>query len=85
MLARRGYSVKVFDRLSQPPSPDSIEWSRSLGERNYNIGLNGRGQQALRHLGVMDRVGAYAADVVGRMDWAPDTPIDTPEIIFKDR
>ena len=85
MLARRGYSVKVFDRLSQPESPNSPEWSKSLGEKNYNIGINGRGQKTLKHLGVMDRVDLYATDVVGRMDWAPDTPLDNPEISLKKR
>lgn len=54
MLARRGYQVRLYDRLSEPVSPDSSEWTKSLGERNYNIGLNGRGQKALRQLGRID-------------------------------
>jgi len=49
MLARRGYNVNIYDRLEEPTPPDSMEWGKSLGERNYNIGLNGRGQKVLRH------------------------------------
>ena len=76
MLAKRGYSnIQVFDKLSQPPSPDDISvWCSSEGERNYNIGLSGRGQKAMQALGVLDKVRLYAAEVVGRKEWTPRSP-----------
>jgi kynurenine 3-monooxygenase len=86
MLARRGYKVKVYDKLKEPVSPDSFEWSDKLGERNYNIGLNGRGQKALTKLEMMKTIEKYTIDVVGRLDWSPSNKVDEPtEIIFRDR
>lgn len=86
MLARKGFKVKVYDRLPEPVDPNSPEWGRSLGERNYNIGLNGRGQKVLKHLGIMSTIEQYSANVYGRMDWSPQTTADNPvETIFTDR
>lgn len=81
MLARRGYFVQVYERLSEPPSPDNEVWG--TGERSYNIGISGRGQNTLNFLDVMTRIEKYSSDVVGRKDWAPGTPTNAPrEIVY---
>lgn len=54
----------MYDRLGEPPSIDSDEWQDA--ERSYLIGLNGRGQTALKALGVFNEVDALCADVTGR-------------------
>ena len=84
MLARRGYSdIKVFERLPEPLGPDSPLWVDFTQERSYNIGISGRGQRALRALDLMPAIEKRSADVVGRMDWAPETPLATPrEVIY---
>ena len=81
-LARRGYTdIKVFDRLEEPPAPESDIWAS--GDRSYNIGISGRGQKFLKHIEVMDRLNKYSCDVVGRLDWNPGTAVDDPrEIIY---
>lgn len=67
MLARRGYDVDVFDALPAPPPASDPAWG--AGERSYQLGLNGRGQTALRALGCMDRIDGYAASVNGRLSF----------------
>jgi hypothetical protein len=70
MLAKRGWSnIQVYDRLGEPPAITSDEWKDA--ERSYLIGLNGRGQTALKALGVFDEVDALCADVTGRREWTP--------------
>ena len=54
MLARRGWRVDVFDELPAPPAPSDPCWG--VGERSYQLGLNGRGQKALRSFGCMEKV-----------------------------
>lgn len=86
MIAKKypNYDITVYDRLSPPPSSDSIEWENS--ERSYTIGLNGRGQNALKKLGLMKRIDDVSVKVYGRLDWSPGTPIDQPnESIFTDK
>ncbi|KAG1664707.1 hypothetical protein FOA52_006682 [Chlamydomonas sp. UWO 241] len=82
MLARRGYTdVQVYERLAEPPAPGDLSvWANfeDASDRLYMIGLNGRGQRALKELGVMDRIDRYSSTVKGRKDWAPGTPIDAP-------
>jgi hypothetical protein len=46
------------------------------------IGLNGRGQAVLRDLGVMDRIDQASSLVLGRMDWQPDIPPDSPKLSY---
>ena len=67
MLAQRGWSVDVFDALPAPPPASDPAWG--AGERSYQLGLNGRGQKALRDLGCMERVDKYAASVNGRLSF----------------
>ena len=50
---------------------DSAEWGDG---RSYNVGLSGRGQKALKDLGVWEEVEPWCSDVVGRMDWSPGRP-----------
>ncbi|EKX49108.1 hypothetical protein GUITHDRAFT_68158 [Guillardia theta CCMP2712] len=70
MLARRGWSnITIFDKLPRPPLSGSQEWGDP--ERSYNIGLDIKGQNALKTLEVWDRVEQHCADVKGRMDWIP--------------
>ncbi|KAG5185345.1 kynurenine 3-monooxygenase [Tribonema minus] len=46
MLARRGYkNISVYERLSQPPKPDSQEWGDP--NRSYMLGIGGHGQVSL--------------------------------------
>lgn len=84
MLVQRGFSsIKVFDRLPEPPLPNSTLWEDLNSDRAYNIGINGRGQAALRRFGVMSKIDSYATTVVGRRDWTPESPVDEPrELIF---
>ena len=68
MLARRGWNVEVIDQLSAPLPPADPSWG--VGERSYQLGLNGRGQRALAEYGCMERVDRYAASVRGRLNFA---------------
>lgn len=83
MLAQRGYQVKVFDKAKQPLPADSPEWSNFVNERNYNIGLSGRGQKALKVLNVMDRIEKYTSSVNGRIDWTPERPDVANEVNYE--
>jgi len=78
-------SSHVYDRLPEPPSPDDeAVWDDTA--RYYLIGLGGRGQKALKELGVWEEVDRYCNTVVGRMDWAPGAgPVEGVERIFEDR
>ena len=70
MLARRkGFArVRVVDKLAPPPAPDSAHWGEAP-ERNYNLGLSGRGQVFLDELGVLEEVLRYSQRVDGRITW----------------
>jgi len=71
-LARRGWSgITVLDKRPPPPWPDDGIFGDN--SRHYMLGISGRGQRALRRLGVMDAVDACAHLVRGRMDWNPGT------------
>jgi kynurenine 3-monooxygenase len=64
--------VKLYDRLSEPPSPsDESVWSDVA--KFYLIGLGGRGQTALEQFGLWDEVEARSVAVLGRKDWSPDS------------
>jgi kynurenine 3-monooxygenase len=81
MLARKGHSVQVFERLDRPLEPSSKEWES--GDRSYNIGISGRGQNVLSSLGVMDLLDQYSSDVLGRKDWAPGAGVeDSNETVY---
>ena len=71
MLAQRGWRVNLYDALPAPPAASDAAWG--AGERSYQLGLNGRGQKALREFGCMERVDKYAASVNGRLSFAADT------------
>mgnify|MGYP002630266022 CR=1 FL=1 len=73
MLARRGWSVEIFDALPAPPAATDPSWG--IGERSYQIGLNGRGQASLREFGAMARVEKFSAGVNGRLSF---TKVDDP-------
>lgn len=76
MLAQRGWQqISVFDSLTAPPLPDDKVWG--VGERSYQLGLNGRGQSALRKFGAMERVDSYSAQTHGRLSF--DTKTGSPE------
>ena len=77
------YKIKVYDRLSEPPSPtDEAVWRDY--SKFYLIGLGGRGQTSLDKFGVWTNVvEAACTTVVGRKDWAPGSgPV---ERIFEGR
>ena len=84
MLARRGYTkVRVYDRLLEPPAPDDASvWNDFENERNYNIGVSGRGQKALEQLEVLSKIDFYSAKCIGRMEWSPENPGEPKETIF---
>lgn len=74
--------VKLYDRLSEPPSPqDESVWSDVA--KFYLIGLGGRGQTALDQFGVWDEVEARSVAVLGRKDWSPDAKEGTERIFNK--
>lgn len=78
-------TVKVYDRLSEPPSPDDETIWGDVA-KFYLIGLGSRGQTALDRFGVWDEVKARCTEVLGRMDWAPGAgPDEGVERIFTDR
>jgi kynurenine 3-monooxygenase len=80
MLAKRGWSgITVLERLPRIPRSDDFQFWQDP-ERSYNIGLNGKGQAVLRSLGCWDRIDACCADVVGRMDWTPES--DEPKEVL---
>ena len=84
-FARRGWKrITVLDRLEPPALVDDASvWSDTA--RHYLIGLNGRGQRALKSLGAWDGVvEPYCSTVVGRKDWAPGAS-EGIERIFTDR
>jgi NAD(P)-binding Rossmann-like domain len=83
MLARRGYTnIKVFDRLAEPSAPDdSSVWNDFETGRNYNIGVNGRGQRALAELDVLTKVDSFSAKCIGRLEWSPENSGEPKETI----
>jgi hypothetical protein len=83
MLARRGYTnIKVFDRLAEPSAPDdSSVWNDFETGRNYNIGVNGRGQRALAELDVLTKVDSFSAKCIGRLEWSPENAGEPKETI----
>lgn len=83
MLARRGYTnIKVFDRLAEPSAPDdSSVWNDFETGRNYNIGVNGRGQRALAELDVLTKVDSFSAKCIGRLEWSPENAGEPTETI----
>ena len=83
MLARRGYTnVKVYDRLEEPSAPDDASvWNDFEGGRNYNIGVNGRGQRALADLGVLEKIDSFSAKCIGRLEWSPQSAGEPKETI----
>ena len=86
-LLEQGHKIKVYDRLLEPVDPaDPKIWSAEAGgvEKFYLIGLGGRGQKALKDLGVWDKVSEYCSEVVGRKDWSPGSE-EGVERIFTDR
>lgn len=64
MLARRGWGVDVWERLSECPTPEAAEWGNP--ERSYNLGVNGRGQEVLKSLGALERVVEWSSPIHGR-------------------
>lgn len=56
MLAQRGYrQISIYESRERPPTADDgAAWADT--ERSYNVGLNGRGQSALKRLGLMEKV-----------------------------
>ncbi|KAL7576013.1 hypothetical protein ACA910_000800 [Epithemia clementina (nom. ined.)] len=83
MLAQKlpSTSIRVYDRLSEPPNPDDeMVWNDVA--KFYLIGLGGRGQAALKHFGVWDEVKKRCVAVVGRRNWEPDGPEDGVERVF---
>ena len=64
--------VDVFDSLAAPPAASDAAWG--AGERSYQLGLNGRGQKALRAFDCMERVDKWSARVNGRLSFATPPP-----------
>ena len=69
MLARRGWSkIDVYDALPAPPAANDPTWA--TGERSYQLGLNGRGQNSLAFFDCLDAVDPYAASAQGRLSFS---------------
>ena len=74
-------NIQLYDRLSVPPNPDDdMIWNTDIA-KFYLIGLGGRGQSALQHFEVWDRVKERCVEVVGRKDWSPNGPQEGVETI----
>ena len=65
LLARRGLSVTLYERRSDPRQ------ARPERGRSINLALAARGTQALEHAGVMERVRALLIPMRGRMVHEP--------------
>lgn len=61
MLARRGFSVSLYERRADP------RCARTEGGRSINLALAARGIRALEHAGVMNRVRSLMIPMRGRM------------------
>lgn len=79
MLAKQGVrAIEVYDQLTEPPNPfDSSFWGSFQAERSYNIGVSGRGREAMKALGVMPLVDAVSAELYGAASWTPSSPNPT--------
>lgn len=75
VTTRSGPSIHVYDRqpFPAPPPDDPSAWSTDANiAKYYLIGLGGRGQAALKAMGVWeDAVLPHCVAVVGRKDWPP--------------
>jgi kynurenine 3-monooxygenase len=60
--------IAVFERLGEPPAPESGEWVEQP-ERHYLLGIGGRGQRILEEVGAMEIVKSNSQAVLGRMDY----------------
>lgn len=69
-LARRGHTVTVYERRSDPRT------GRAERGRSINLALSERGLDALRRLGLADQVMAGALPMRGRMIHPVDGPLD---------
>lgn len=69
-LARRGYQVTLYERRPDPRS-GTVERGRSI-----NLALSERGLDALRRIGLADRVLADAIPMRGRMIHPVSGPLD---------
>lgn len=78
-LARRGWRVVVYEKGGPPPPADDACWG--AGERSYQLGINGRGQRALRRFECFDRVAANAAVVRGRLSIGGDGSTSATRLI----
>ncbi|OJF15885.1 FAD-dependent oxidoreductase [Couchioplanes caeruleus] len=65
-LARRGYSVRVFERRGDPRAAGAGEG------RSINLGLSARGMRALAAAGLLDDVLARSVPMRGRVVHHPD-------------
>lgn len=61
LLARRGFSINLFDRRPDPRT------SNAEGGRSINLALAARGIRALDHAGVMDHIRPLLIPMRGRM------------------
>lgn len=82
MLAQQGVpSIKVFDQLNEPPKyDDSTFWGTFKSDRNYNLGLGGRGQTSLKKLGLFETVQSATARLHAAVLWDPKTPPEKPKV-----
>eukprot|EP00892_Ulva_mutabilis_P005378 jgi/Ulvmu1/3211/UM015_0252.1 len=72
-LSQMGWrDIEVWDKLAHPRPSDDGLWG--TGDRSYNIGITDKGTQALRELGVYDRVLKCCAPIMYRQEWNPQSP-----------
>jgi kynurenine 3-monooxygenase len=65
-LARRGFSVEVFERRPKPAADSAA------GGRSINLALAARGLEALRRFDALERIAALLLPMRGRMIHEPD-------------
>lgn len=72
-LSQMGWrDIEVWEKRPHPRPSDDGMWG--TGDRSYNIGITAIGKQALKELGIYNRVLKCCAPMMFRQEWNPQNP-----------